>query len=84
MRDKVNEIIYNDPYINEIEVGRHLYRSTPITKENLKKVACVLIVTNHSKYDYDFIVKNAKLVIDTRNATKCVKEGKEKVVRLGT
>ena len=39
----------------------------------------VLISTDHSSYDYDEIVKHAQLVIDTRNATKQVTEGREKI-----
>ncbi len=40
---------------------------------------CVLIATDHSAYDFDFIVKHARLVVDTRNATKKVREGREKI-----
>ena len=39
----------------------------------------VLIATDHSAYDYDFIVRNSKLVVDTRNATKDVKQGRDKI-----
>lgn len=55
-----------------------------IIEEILKDLYCVLLMTDYSNYDYDFIVGNSKLVIDTRNATKGVKSGKEKIVRLGT
>ena len=40
---------------------------------------CVLIATDHTAYDYDFIVRHAPLVIDTRNATKQVTGGREKI-----
>ena len=40
---------------------------------------CILIATDHSAYDCDFIVKHAKMVLDTRNATKNVKSGREKI-----
>jgi UDP-N-acetyl-D-glucosamine dehydrogenase len=43
--------------------------SAPLTKTSLKKYDCVVIATDHSCYDYDLIVKNASLVVDTRNAT---------------
>ena len=49
------------------------------TPEFLAAQDCVLIATDHSAYDYDFIVKHAKLVVDTRNATKKVREGREKI-----
>jgi UDP-N-acetyl-D-glucosamine dehydrogenase len=38
--------------------------------ENLDQYDCVVIVTDHSDYDYPSIVREAKLVVDTRNATK--------------
>ena len=47
--------------------------------EFLASQDCMLIATDHSAYDYDFIVQHAKLVIDTRNATKNVKQGREKI-----
>jgi UDP-N-acetyl-D-glucosamine dehydrogenase len=47
----------------------------------LKRYDAVLISTDHSSYDYQFIVDNAKLVIDTRNATKDVKRGRRKIVK---
>ena len=41
----------------------------------------MLIATDHCAYDYDFIVRHAPLVIDTRNATKNVREHREKIVK---
>jgi UDP-N-acetyl-D-glucosamine dehydrogenase len=54
-----------------------------ITKKALQEADCMIITTDHSSYDYDFIVKNAKRVIDARNAMKNVKAGRNKVVLLG-
>ena len=76
-------IAYNDPYVPEVRVNGSKFKSVELTKELLRAVDCVVITTDHSDYDYDFIMKNAKKVIDTRNATKGVKGGKEKVVLLG-
>jgi UDP-N-acetyl-D-glucosamine dehydrogenase len=53
--------------------------STEITPEFLASQDCVLIATNHSAYDYDFIVKHSQMVLDTRNATVAVTEGREKI-----
>ena len=49
----------------------------------LESVDCVLIVTDHSVYDYQWIVNNAKVVVDTRNATGDMKDKTDKVVKLG-
>ena len=42
-------------------------KSEPITKEVLKKMDLVLIATDHSQYDYEFIGKHAQIIVDTRN-----------------
>jgi UDP-N-acetyl-D-glucosamine dehydrogenase len=74
---------YNDPHVPSMPKMRHhdlpAMESVPLTEATLKAQDCVLIATDHSAYDLDFIVKHSKLVIDTRNATKNVKEGREKI-----
>jgi len=50
------------------------------TPERLAGYDCVLIATDHSSYDYDSLVRNAKLVVDTRNATRRVIRQREKIV----
>ncbi len=77
---------YNDPHIPVCPHTRefpHLagMKSVPLTPANIKKYDAVLISTDHSKYDYNLIVKSAKLVIDTRNAAKGVKVGRNKIVK---
>jgi UDP-N-acetyl-D-glucosamine dehydrogenase len=64
-------VSYNDPYIPEVGRGRKYnlqMKSTPV--EDLENYDCVLIVTDHSCYDYAKIVKHSQLVLDSRNATK--------------
>lgn len=75
---------YNDPYVPEIEVNGLKLKSVTLTKKLLKEVDLVVITTNHTVYDYDFIVQNSKKVIDTRNATKDVKKNRERIVLLGS
>ncbi len=55
--------------------------SQELTADFLRRQDCVLIATDHSAYDYDFIVKHSTLVVDTRNATKGVATGHEKIVK---
>ena len=77
-------ISYNDPHIPRLRRTRHHdipLESCPLTAEFLAGLDCALIVTDHSAYDYDFIVRHAPLVIDTRNATKNVREGREKICK---
>src|SRR5437016_13779805 len=65
------EVSYNDPFFPTVGRGRKYdlqMQSTPLTK--IEEFDCVLIVTDHSSYDYKDIVKRAKLVVDSRNATQ--------------
>jgi UDP-N-acetyl-D-glucosamine dehydrogenase len=55
-------------------------RSVELTPDRLGAYDCVLIATDHSSYDYDAIVHSAKLVVDTRNATRRVKQSRDKIV----
>ncbi len=84
LKDYHLNIFYNDPYISEIVVDNLKLKSTKLSKELLSKCDLVVITTNHSDYNYDFIVKNSKRVIDTRNATKNVKNGRDKIIVLGS
>ncbi len=79
-------VSYNDPHIPSLPRMRHWphldpMESQPLTPEYLAAQDCVLIATDHTAYDYAFVVKHSKLVIDTRNATKTVTAGREKIVR---
>ena len=77
------KLSYNDPYVPKLPAMRHHdvphLASSELTPEFLAGQDCVLIATDHSAYDYSFIVRHASLVVDTRNATKDVAEGREKI-----
>lgn len=74
---------YNDPHIPVLPEMRHhdvpRMASEPLTAQWLSSQDLVLIATDHSAYDYDFIVRHSQLVIDTRNATKNVLEHRERI-----
>ena len=74
------QVSYNDPYFPKVGRGRKYdLQMTCAPLDNLGQYDCVLIVTDHSDYDYQQIVKESKLVVDTRNATKGIKS--DKIVR---
>ncbi len=79
------ELSYNDPHVPHLPQMRHHelpeMHSVELTPELLAKQDCVLIATDHSAYDYSFIVEHAQLVLDTRNATLGVEAGREKIVK---
>lgn len=64
---------YNDPYVPATHKMRDhdlKMKSVELNEENLHSYDCVLIATDHSDYDYEWIVKNSATVVDTRGATK--------------
>ncbi len=75
-------VSYHDPQVGQLALDDHKLSSIRLTAANLKKMDCVIIVTDHSTYDYRWILKNSFLVVDTRNATRNVKEYREKIVKL--
>ena len=71
LRDKGAIIAYNDPYFPTVGHGRHYaLNMTNSPLDNLGQYDAVVIVTDHSTYDYPAIVEQSQLVVDTRNATK--------------
>jgi UDP-N-acetyl-D-glucosamine dehydrogenase len=78
------EFEYNDPYFPQLHKMRHYdyshMKSVPLSAETLGKYDAVVIATDHSSYDYSAIVDAAKLVVDTRNATRRVIRNRQKIV----
>ncbi|HOD80769.1 MAG: UDP-N-acetyl-D-glucosamine 6-dehydrogenase [Planctomycetes bacterium ADurb.Bin126] len=75
---------YNDPHVPRTHKMReHNLRMTSkkINPRMLASYDAVLISTDHSSYDYQMIVDNARLVIDTRNACKSIRRGRRKVLK---
>jgi UDP-N-acetyl-D-glucosamine dehydrogenase len=76
---------YNDPHIPRLPPMRHYpdldLVSQPLTPEYLRSQDCVLIVTDHSAYDWPAVVAHAQLVVDTRNATRGVTAHRDRIVR---
>ena len=69
------KVSYSDPHIPTLPAMRHwphlpMMQSQPMTPEYLAEQDCVLIATDHTAFDYGFIVKHSGVVVDTRNATK--------------
>jgi len=84
LRKKGTEVLYNDPYIHKIPDMRKYdftMDSTELTEELLQSLDAVLIATSHSSYDYEWIVANSDLVLDTRNATQKVRNNRERIIK---
>jgi UDP-N-acetyl-D-glucosamine dehydrogenase len=77
-------VSYSDPHVPTLPRMRHhptlRMGSTPLTPAVLQRQDAVLIVTDHSKFDWDMVVEHARLVVDTRNATAGYR-GRARVVK---
>jgi len=83
LEERGAKVMFHDPYNREISLdGGRRYRRSPLTAATLKKADLVVIVTDHSNYDYADIVRHARSVLDTRNATAGVRAGRNKVHKL--
>jgi len=79
LQNKGSSVVYNDPHVSSFAEGGLKMKSLKLTADALKRADCVVVVTDHSSYDYDWIVKNANLIFDSRNA---IKKKNAKVVKL--
>jgi len=82
LEDKGAQVSYQDPHVPKLALDGQKLSSVKLSAPYLRKMDCVVIATDHSAYDYRWIVKNSAVVVDTRNATRNVKEHREKIVKL--
>jgi UDP-N-acetyl-D-glucosamine dehydrogenase len=81
------KVSYNDPYVPSLRARKLRHYETfaldsvELTERTVSEADCVLIATDHTAYDYDWIVRHARCVVDTRNATKKVRQGRQKIVK---
>ncbi len=82
LQEQGAQVSYNDPHIPRLHPMRRYnfdLVSQPLTEQALAGADCVVVVTDHSAYQWDFIVEHAQLVLDTRNATRHVSHHREKI-----
>jgi UDP-N-acetyl-D-glucosamine dehydrogenase len=79
------ELSYNDPHVPKLPLTRrypHLQMaSQPLTAEYLQGQDCVVIVTDHSAYNWEWIIEHSRLVVDTRNVTRGLRCRHDRIVR---
>ncbi len=84
LQDRGAKITYNDPHVPKLHPMRKYnftMSSKPLTEKLLREMDLVMLITDHSEYDYRWIVNNASLVVDTRNATKGIRSAKAKIIK---
>ena len=77
-------LLYHDPYISSLPPFRKYHfklKSSPLTRQLLRRMDAVVVVTDHTQIDYEWVAANAPLTIDTRNVTKNLKKWKKKIVK---
>ena len=82
LQGKGAEVAYNDPHVPQIEVGDSVMANTTLDEEALRNADCVVIATEHSSYDWQWVVDNSHLIVDTRNATRHSITDKQRVSKL--
>ena len=78
--EKEADVVYHDPFVDSFAVGGVDIPSVPLTAETLAAADIVVVVTDHDQVDYQLVVEESSLVLDTRNALKAFDD--PKVVRL--
>ncbi len=79
LENKGARVSFNDPFVDDIEWNGGRISSKKLSEAAIKSADMVVILTDHSTYDYKWIVKNSKAVFDTRNATKNVRSNRSKI-----
>ena len=82
LEEKGAQVSYNDPFVPSVLMNGDTLKSKKLLPSYLKRADCTVILTDHTSYDYTWIVKNSNLIFDSRNATKNVKMGREKIIKL--
>jgi len=83
LRDQGARVSFHDPHARTLKIdGGESQHSRPLTAANLKRADLVIVVTDHTDFDYDMIARHATLILDTRNATRGVKSGRPKIHKL--
>ncbi|HVZ41256.1 MAG TPA: nucleotide sugar dehydrogenase [Candidatus Kapabacteria bacterium] len=83
-QDGAENICYVDPYVPSLELFGRTVHAVPYDDSVIAGADIVVITTDHTAFDYERIVANARVVVDTRNATKNVRTGREKIHLLGS
>jgi len=78
------QVFYHDPYVAKFREDGHEHSSVALTDDEITRADAVVIVTDHSNVDYQRVVKLARVVVDTRNATAKLAKGKGRIVSLAS
>ncbi len=83
-KEGLKNINFNDPFMKNVRLEDKIFRCQPLTEKLLRESDVVVIVTDHTSYDFEWIAAFSKKLVDTRNATKKIKNNREKITLLGS
>jgi len=83
LEDKGATVSYYDPYVASIRLEQNrVMTNGELTEDWLQAADCVVIVTDHSSFDWSWIIANTRLIVDTRNVTANFKHNGSRVIKL--
>ncbi len=82
LQEKGAQVCYNDPHVDRLSLDKGPLSSVSLNEKLIEEMDCVVIITDHSQYDYQSIADRAQCIVDTRNATKGVQGNKDKIIKL--
>jgi len=81
-QEREAKVNYHDPYVPNIKIDGKVLRSKALRRDFLKAQDCVVLATDHNAFDYETIIKNAKLIFDSRNAFRDKGIKNKKIIKL--
>jgi UDP-N-acetyl-D-glucosamine dehydrogenase len=75
LEEKRATVVYHDPHVSEVREDGHVRTGVALTDAEVRAADCVVIITDHQSIDYEAVVRAARLVVDTRNATRGISGG---------
>jgi UDP-N-acetyl-D-glucosamine dehydrogenase len=84
LEDQGAKVLYHDPHVPAFSEDGHNHESVELTDNELTSADAVVIVTDHSAVDYQRVVRLARVIVDTRNATAKLQKGKGRIVSLAS
>ncbi len=83
-KEGMKNVNFNDPFMKNIKLDDKIFRCQPLSEKLLRESDVVVIITDHTSYDYEWITAYSKKIVDTRNATKKIKTNRERITLLGS
>ena len=82
LHERGASVAYHDPHVPRVLMDGWSIATADLTSDVLRAADCVVITTAHSTYDWQWVIDNSRLVVDTRNVTVQVKPGATRIVKL--